>query len=66
MFVFCSCSCSGYAYVRVCVCVPLNACCVPFDVRAKRLFVFGERCSEAALEYTIFCRKHMPKSATLY
>ena len=47
MFVFCSCSCSGWVGVRVRV--RLNGCFVHVPVRAERLFVFGERCSGAAL-----------------
>ena len=49
MFVFCSCSCSGWVGVRVRVRVRLNGCFVRVPVRAERLFVFGERCSGAAL-----------------
>ena len=43
-FLACSCSCSCSACV----------CCVFFGVRAERLFVFGERCSDTALLFYAF------------
>ena len=49
MFVFCSCSGWVGVRVRVRVRVRLNGCFVHVPVRAERLFVFGERCSDAAL-----------------
>ena len=48
------CSCSGHVRVRVRVRVRVNKCCVQIDVRAERLFVFGERCSGAALLFVAF------------
>jgi len=49
VFVLCLCSCSGVGCSGVCVRVRLNTCCVRNPARAEHLFVFGERCSGAAL-----------------
>ena len=49
VFVLCLCSCSGVGCSGVRVRVRLNTCCVWNPARAEHLFVFGERCSGAAL-----------------